>query len=383
VAATEDRGPLAALLKAALALPILAIPARAGAVQGGEAGFTVLGYQERGLMKVTEPLFWTRLQLDDAWEIRASAAVDIVTGASPELVSNASGTPVQTLTGASVSDRRTTGDVKVTRRLGNGALSVSHAVSHENDYRSSAFGLEARYDLNDRDTSVTAGYGQSSDRVGSSIDPALDEPRHTREYLAGVTQVLSPLAVVQATIEVTRGQGWYNDPYKSTLTFHPGADLPAFAADTRPDHRNTLAWLTRYRRHFPASGGTLQAEYRYYRDDWGIRAHTLELAWQQSLGGRWALRLALRYYTQSAADFYSPLIALPQPALQSSDQRLGAFGGLSPSLRAILRLDNGLVVEATVGYVHDAAGLRAGGGGSPAFATLRAYYGLLGVSRSF
>ena len=36
-----------------------------------------------------------------------------------------------------------------------------------------------------------------------------------------------------------------------------------------------------------------------------------------------------------------------------------------------------------MGYVKDAAALRAGGGGSPAFATLRAYYGLLGVSRSF
>ena len=248
--------------------------------------------------------------------------MDIITGASPELVSNVSGSPVQTLTGASVSDRRSTGDVKLTRRLGEAALSLSHAESHENDYRSSAYGLEARYDLNERNTTLVAGLGQSSDRVGSSIDPGLDEPRHTREYLAGVTQVLSPLALVQSTLEITRGRGWYDDPYKRTLTFHPGEVLPVLADDRRPDHRNTVAWLTRYRRHFPAAARTLQAEYRYYRDDWGIRAHTLELAWQQSLGERWALRPALRYYTQSAADFYSPVVPRPQPALQSSDQRL-------------------------------------------------------------
>jgi len=46
-------GAIDALLKAALALPILTLPARAGAIETGEVGFTLLGYKERGLMKVT------------------------------------------------------------------------------------------------------------------------------------------------------------------------------------------------------------------------------------------------------------------------------------------------------------------------------------------
>ena len=74
---------------------------------------------------------------------------------------------------------------------------------------------------------------------------------------------------------------------------------------------------------------------------------------------------------------------LPQPALLSSDQRLGAFGGVSPSLRAILRLDNGLKFEGTLGYIQNARNLHFGGGGSEAFETLRAFYGIIGVSRAF
>ncbi|HSN22534.1 MAG TPA: DUF3570 domain-containing protein [Usitatibacter sp.] len=390
MAATEDaeegrrpRAPLAALTQAALALPIVLASARAGAAQVGEVGFAALGYKERGLIKVTEPVLWGRLQVDDVWEFEASGALDIVTGASPELVTNLPGTPVQSVTGASINDRRRTAQLRAKRRFGDFSLSVSRAVSNEEDYHSHAFAIQGEADLDQHRTTLAIGLGKSNDRVGSSIDPALDERRDTREYLAGVTQVLSPLAVVQSTLTVTRGKGWFNDPYKSTLTFYPDEILPVLFADRRPDHRNAVAWLTRYRRHFPGASGTLQADYRLFRDDWGIRAHTLELAWQQDLGERWSIRPALRYYTQGAADFYSPVVPRPRPEVLSSDQRLGAFGGLSPSLRLVLRLENGLTVEGTAGYVHDAASLRLGGGGSEAFTTLRAVYGILSLSRAF
>jgi hypothetical protein len=376
-------GGLGALMQAALALPILAVCAKAGAAQVGEIGISTLGYKERGLMRVIEPVLWGRVQIADVWEVQGSAAVDIITGASPELVTNVSGRPVQSITGASVVDHRATGDIKVTRRFGDFALSASHAQSNEEDYHSKAYGLEGRIDLDQKRTTLTAGFGRSDDRVGSSIDPTLDAPRRTNDYLLGVTQVLSPLAVVQSSLAVSRGSGWYNDPYKLTLTFYPDASIPVLAPDRRPDHRDTVSWLTRLRRHFPQANGTLQADYRYFRDDWGIRAHTLELAWQQDLSERWAVRPALRYYTQGAADFYSPVVPRPQPEILSSDQRLGAFGGLSPSLRVTARLQGGLVVEATAGYVVDARSLRLGGGGSEAFETLRAAYGLVSVSRTF
>ena len=369
-------------MKAALALPILVLPAKAAAAEVGEVGITVLGYKERGLMNVTEPVLWGRAQFLDVWEVQASAAVDIITGASPQLVTNASGRPVQSISGASINDRRNTGDVKLTRRFGELSLSASRALSKEEDYRSKSFGLEAKLDLNQRNTTLVAGYGASNDRVLSSDDSRLNERRDTREYLFGVTQILSPTELVQSTLSGSHGRGWYNDPYKLTFTFFESGP-PILMADRRPDHRDTLAWLTRYRRHFPQANGTLQADYRFYRDDWGIRAHTLEVAWQHALNERWALRPGLRYYTQDAADFYSPTVPRPQPAILSSDQRLGSWGGVSPSLRVIARLEGGFTVEGTLGYVHNARNLHLGGSSSPAFETLRAVYGILGISRPF
>jgi uncharacterized protein DUF3570 len=370
------------LLKAALSLPILTVPAKAGAAEVGEIGITTLAYKERGLMQVIEPVLWTRAQLAEVWEVQASLATDSVSGASPRVVSNQSGTPVQTLTGASVRDSRGLGDVKVARRFGELSLQGSAAYSKEHDYESVAFGVEGRWDLNQRNTTLALGYGRSDDRVSSHDDPTLDEPRDTNEYLFGLTQILSPTSLVQSTVTVSRGKGYYNDPYKVTFSFYPDAP-PVLAADTRPDHRDTVAWLTRYREHFPSARGTLQAEYRYYRDDWGIRAHTLEVAWQQTMSETFALRPSLRYYTQDAADFYSPVVPRPQPALQSSDQRLGAFGGLSPSVRGIWKVGDKYTLEATVGYIQNSRDLHLGGGGSSAFETLRAWYGILGISRPF
>jgi hypothetical protein len=52
-------------------------------------------------------------------------------------------------------------------------------------------------------------------------------------------------------------------------------------------------------------------------------------------------------------------------------------------LRAILRVDVKLTVEGTLGYVQNARNFHLGGSGSEAFETLRAYYGLFGVTYSF
>ena len=364
-----------------MALPILAVPARSGAAEVGEIGLTVLGYRERGLIKVVEPVLWGNARLAEVWEVQGSLALDSVSGASPETVTNISGTPVQVVSGASIRDRRKLADLKVSRRIGELVLGVSRSYSSENDYLSHAYGLSASYDFNERNSTVNVAYGHSNDRVRSSLDPELDERRDTREYLVGITQVLSQLDLVQSTLTLIRGEGYYNDPYKQTRTFYPSGP-PGFMFDTRPSSRESLSWLTRYRRHFPGTEGTLQAEYRFFKDDWDVRAHTLEAGWHQQIDERWSVRPGLRYYTQEAARFYATLIPRPQPEMLSSDPRLASFGGLTASVRGSYKVE-GFTFEATVGHVYNSKDLHLGGDGSPVYQTLRAWYGILGVSRPF
>jgi hypothetical protein len=137
----------------------------------------------------------------------------------------------------------------------------------------------------------------------------------------GITQVLTANDIVQSNLTYARGRGYYDDPYK--------------AIDVRPDSRNQLAWLTRWNHHFAALDATLRLSARWYRDNWGIRAITLGSEWVQPFGS-WTITPGLRYYTQSAADFYfGPPFPQGFRSNQpySADQRLSAFGAITAGIK--------------------------------------------------
>jgi hypothetical protein len=376
-----------ALMSAALTLPILVIPAKAGALENAEIGYRLLDYREDGgRMHIREPLIWGKGSLAQ-YDFAASGTVDIISGASPRFVSNLTGTPVQTLSGASIGDRRRAADAKITRRVENWALSLSRAVSFENDYSSRAFGVEVRADFAQKNTTLLAAFGRSNDRVGSVDDHSLNERRDTKEILVGITQIIDSRSLVQSNVAVTHGHGFYNDPYRFTLTFYPDATPPLSVRDTRPTERHQAAWLTRYRRAFPDWRSALALEYRYYRDDWGIRSHTLDAAWTRNIAEAWKIQPALRYYSQSQADFYRAVLPVPQSGSYSgptsSDQRLAGFGGLQPSIKVIYTFPGGATFDAAIATYRQRSGWKFGGGGNAEFAPFRADSIVFGVTYPF
>jgi hypothetical protein len=148
--------------------------------------------------------------------------------------------------------------------------------------------------------------------------------------------VIDRSSAFQAILSYQNGSGFLSDPYK--LVSIAGSNF----ADRRPDSRNQLALLGRYRRHFAGVTGTLHLDYGFYVDDWGIDSHTLELAWYQSLFDVVTLVPSVRYYTQSQADFYGPYFttALAPFSDASSDYRLSPFGALSGKLRIETRISD-------------------------------------------
>jgi hypothetical protein len=124
---------------------------------------------------------------------------------------------------------------------------------------------------------------------------------------------LSPLALVQSTVQWSRGRGWYNDPYKHTLTFYPN-DAPAFAVDTRPSHRNSLALDHALSPARPRGARDCPGRLPVLSRRLGESVRTRSRSHGASRSARrWSLRPALRLYSQSRADFYSPLIPQPRP----------------------------------------------------------------------
>ncbi len=374
-------------MSAASALPIVTLPVSSAAQMmesefvpavlptGAAMGIRTLSYREPGdRMKVSESVLWIKSPIGENWEVAASTLVDIISGASSARVSNASGRPVQILTGASITDRRTGTDLAVKRKFGDNTVALSHTISDERDYDSRASSVNATFDFNERNTTLAVGYGESRDEVRSTDDPNLDERRKSREYLLGITQILDRNSLVQSNLALTKGSGYLSDPYRSTVSFYHDNLFPpvVLAGDSRPDSRRQWAWLNRYKRTLPDQKAVISAEYRYYRDDWGIRAHTLFGTWLQTMSDKWKAEFGLRYYTQSQADFYrAEITQRPVPRYTSSDQRLAAFGSLEPSVKVILQLTAGSAIDLGVSLYRQQASWKIGGG-TPTFEPLRA-----------
>lgn len=371
---------LQALLAASAALPLLATPVHAGQIEEAKVGVTYFSYQEKdNRMTVRAPVAWIQAPLARDIDIEARATFDGVSGASPQYVTNQSGKPVHALSSASIRESRQEGMLKATRWLGDDSVSLGATVSSEHDYLSQTVNADGKFQFLNQNVTLALGASLSRDSIGATGQPELHESRITRGLFAGITQLLTPNDIVQSNLAFSYGNGYFSDPYKFTQSFF--GRRPINHADQRPDGRNSLAWLTRWRRFLPAYDAALAVDYRYTRDTWGIRSQMAELSWHQNFGTRWALKPSLRYYTQSAADFYASTFAVPV-SVGSSDSRLGAFGALTLGVNAIVHLNDKDSVDIGIGRYAQRANWRPGGG-SADLPNFDASFVMAGWSRTF
>jgi len=367
---------------AALALPVVPLPVVAGQMEAAQAGLKYLYYSEDQRMTASSPLLWVDAPVGENYDVSVATTLDSMSGASIQYVSNQSGKPVHSLSSASIRDERRAADLRVTRHFEEGSVALGASISSEHDYLSQGVSADLRLDFNDKNTTLALGVGETNDRIGSTINPLLDEGRRTRDFLVGVTQLLTPVSLIQSNLSYSDGSGYFNDPYKFTLSFLSGVRAPVVQNDTRPDGRRAVSWLTRYRHYLPAWQTAVAAEYRYYQSNWGIVAHTLEVSATRDFGNGFKLTPTLRYYSQSAADFYSP-VQTSRTAIGSSDARLAAFGAYTAGLKVQKNFGERTTLDATAAVYRQEAGYRLNGGGSPDFPGLTARILMVGVSRVF
>jgi len=156
----------------------------------------------------------------------------------------------------------------------------------------------------------------------------------------------------------------------------------------RPDYRDQLAWLTRWNHYVSSADATLHLSARYYRDTFGIRAIALGTEWVQQAGS-WSITPAVRYYTQSAADFYHgppfPVGFAPGKPY-SADQRLSAFGALTGGIKFAKSFAGGWRVDFKAEYYEQRSDWRhlvGGGNSGKDLLPLKAQFYQVGLGKDF
>lgn|GEM_PF-420420 len=312
------------------------IAAGIGTLAGGAAraadnsiDFRFLHYGESdGRTQVENPELYYQHGFGEKGQIGLLLSYDSISGASPtgaaptaDTVTTASGgTSFGAIPTAEYTDKRQALSLSYDRRFGKHLPSVTLSYSHESDYLSRGVSLVDSWDMNGGRSTFHFGAGGTSDR----IDPANTNDHFTKSSLslaAGWTQVLGPRDLLDLSVSLDTLSGYLTDPYKVVPIADPTGTVNV--PEIRPESRSRKAFLFKYGHYF-LSRTALKTTYRYYWDDWSLKAHTLEVSVDQRIGRKWIVTPQLRYYTQGSASFFAYRYTSPQAAM-SSDYRLSSF----------------------------------------------------------
>ncbi|HKP62096.1 MAG TPA: DUF3570 domain-containing protein [Polyangiales bacterium] len=291
-------------------------------------------------MNVTMPAAEASVDLAEPITVGVSWNADIVSGASVAVV-DAPATDVDAISAASVTDARHEFAGTVTLRDGTAAVDLTYRHAFEHDYLSNGFSVGARTELFERNTGLSISYARGFDHVCDvagtfepPMKPRLDSSKGCFEdeatrgdrsldvhtWQGGWTQAWTPFLTMQLTATAQLLHGFQSNPYRAVRIGKTSAQ------EHHPENRARYALGGGVRLWVAPLSGALQADARIYRDTWDISSITAELAYEQTLVGSLRLRARGRYYTQTAAAFYSDDYVLdPKGSYFTGDRELSAM----------------------------------------------------------
>jgi len=234
---------------------------------------------------------------------------------------------------ADFSDHRYSVNAELSAHLDSHTPSVQLSYSTENDYDSIGVSLKDAMDLNHKNTTIVGGVAYTLDTIRPANRTSV-ESKHSLDGVVGLSQVLDVRTLLAVNLTVGTVDGFLSDPYKVVEL------NGALASEHRPDKKNKQIVHVSLTRYIDSLDAGVEASYRYYMDSFGIRGNTAELMWHQKIGSSLIVRPLLRYYKQSAADFYSVRFT-GNPEFYSSDYRVSEFESFGYGIKLVwLPADN-------------------------------------------
>lgn len=330
--------------------------------QAGLEGVRIESWYVKGSVEITEDTSFRFQMLQDA-----------ISGASPTgATDTATGLPAF----VPVTDMRQGILGALSRKIDDHLVALEVSRSIEDDYLSYNFALSDVWDLNQKNTTLTFGLSYTDDAVG---DPEGSNQLLKKNYevFSSISQIIDKNTIVSAGLTLGLNRGYLNDPRKviertehdtvtETVPIYDDSDPPVQIGEntvTRP-----ISWLATYpenrpdsrlrgvlqlngTHYFEAARGALDLTYRLADDDFGVFSNMIQCEWRQSIGPDWLVTPYVRYYRQSAADFFHPTLdGIPfdpnnqdgTPPNYSSDYRLSELSAFSVGMRVRYQINERL-----------------------------------------
>src|ERR1700738_3271025 len=261
-----------------------------------------------------------RKKFSEQFSVQANYFVDKVSGASVDVLSNAS----------VIKDERKQKSLSLDYIHDKTQYNLSYTNSTERDYISNTTHFSLSQDMFGDLTTVTLGFTDSRDKVGEnngkSFAPVIAWLGHaeSRSYEGGLSQVITKDLIAGMTVEVITDQGLLSNPYRSIRYLDSTQLGYSLGAQVYPKTHTSTAVEGRAKYYLPYRAAA-SVSYRYFSDTWGIRANTIELGYTQPLSNKFIFEGRVRHYSQSHATFYSDLFPFANSQnFEARDQNLAA-----------------------------------------------------------
>ncbi|HEY3698060.1 MAG TPA: DUF3570 domain-containing protein [Spongiibacteraceae bacterium] len=253
-----------------------------------------------GGLKVDGTSVLVRKNIADKVSISGNYFVDNVSSASIDVVTQAS----------KFTDKRTEKSLNVDYLFDRTLLSGGYINSTESDYLSKTFHFDMSQDFFGDLTTFSMGYTRGNNTIKDNNDASIHETSVHQEYRTGLSQILTRNLIVSGTEEIMVDDGYLSNPYRSYRFLDPSvARGYSYEREVFPKARTSSTTALHARYHLPNYRAAIYGDYRYYTDGWDIKSNTIEVGYDHTLPAGWLFDVHVRYYKQSAANFYSDLFA--------------------------------------------------------------------------
>ena len=294
-------------------------------------------YYSGGGIDVQGPALLVRKNFAEKYSVTASYYLDSISGASIDVVTNAS----------AYSETRNQFGLGFDYLYGDTLMSISYTQSDESDYEAKTLDVGLSHDFFGGMSTLAMGFSRGDDTV-MRVDTSFEDTVDRFQYRLGWTQILSPTFVAALSYEGISEEGFLNNPYRSARV------LGASVQERYPRTRTSNALGIQANKYWGDRSFVTRVKYRFYDDTWGITANNIEFMFSRRLNEKTEFGLGGRFYTQTAANFYSDNFA-QEFRYMARDKELSDFTSASIGGRISYELfrDRGRLAKGKVTLIFD------------------------------
>ena len=333
-----------------------------------------MGYDEdSGRTTIYTPSIEINKDFGADYTLNVSLTHDSVSGASPTFYDAFTGASAKIPEGVIYKEDITYGDIEyederkalsvaLTKRFeSRDELTIGANYSDEYDYTSNEISAEYLHYLDssknrsisfgasyqDNDVSIYCDLGTSACDATSGASEKIKSLNVLSTEL-GFTQIIDQTSLIKTSLFYINEDGYLSNPYMRVVRDYN--TTPKITEEVKPDSRKAYGATLQYTKAIDEKLTSLSS-YRFYSDDWDIVSHTIEEEIHYEWTPKVTTGLMLRYYTQTAAEFYSAKKDyFTDQKYASSDKRMSDFDAINVTLSGDYRLNKKISLNASVSY---------------------------------